>query len=128
MKYHDYHLSGYSVDCDSSVITLTLSWPYDKKTPNEQIIFTGVAGYHFRDAIGSIICSIEEADLGDFIRSKTEEFSQLNKAIGYPKYWKPSIEETIENLQGKQAWTIPSSIGFEGHVIAETIKQPEPEN
>jgi hypothetical protein len=124
MKYHDYHLSGYSVDCESSIITLRLSWPYDKETPNEQIIFTGVSGYIFRDAIGSIICDIREVDLGEFIRSNKEELSERNK-IGCPKYWRPSIEETLQNLQGKHAWLITSSIGFEGHVIAGEIHQPE---
>ncbi|MET3872708.1 hypothetical protein J3R74_002578 [Puniceicoccus vermicola] len=52
MKYHDYHILSYSVDCQEGVISLDLGRPSQPEISKEKIIFSGVVGYHFQDALG----------------------------------------------------------------------------
>ena len=124
MKYHDYHILSYSVDCQEGVISLNLGRPDQSETPNEKIIFSGVVGYHFQDAMGSIILDLEEKEIKEFIEQNSEAFRESYRLHGIPKFWREELKETLSELKGKRLWEITSSIGFYGYVIASQINQP----
>ncbi|MGJ8640923.1 MAG: hypothetical protein ACSHYA_16150 [Opitutaceae bacterium] len=125
MKYHDYHLLSYVVDCQGGLITLSLGRPAESEIPNEKIIFTGVVGYHFLDAMGSIILDIREEAMSEFFEQNFEAFRESSKLNGIPKFWRDELDETLEVLEEKRLWSISSSIGFDGYVIASEIDQPD---
>ena len=125
MKYHDYHILSYSVDCQAGVITLDLGRPNQPEIPKEKIIFSGVVGYQFHDAMGSIILDVEEKEIREFIEERSETFTESYRLNGIPKFWREEMNQTLKELEGKCVWKITSSIGFDGYVVASKIHQPE---
>jgi len=126
MKYHDYHILSYCVDCEEGVITLNIGCPKQPEIPNEKIIFSGVVGYHFHDAMGSIILDLTEKEIKEFLQQESEAFIESYRLHGIPRFWRGDAAETLKELKGKKVWQIDSSIGFDGYVIASEVHQPEP--
>ncbi len=127
MKYHDYHILRYIVDCVSNEITFDIGYPYSPSVPEEKIVFSDVVGYSFQDALGSIILDIQEIDLKYFVETHASKFQKSFHLNGIPKFWKEDVSETMRELSEKKVWKIESSIGFDGYVVASKISQPEPD-
>ncbi|PXA02806.1 hypothetical protein DDZ13_15250, partial [Coraliomargarita sinensis] len=84
MKYHDYNILSYSVDCREGVIAMNIGRPNQPEIANEKIIFSGVVGYHFKGAMGSIILDLEEKEIKEFIEKKSEAFAESYRLHGIP--------------------------------------------
>ncbi len=107
-SWHDYHLTGYSVDGELQRIEFRLSWPYEKTDvpPYEHmdiprkalLVFSRVEGYFFEhDLNGSIIFSIEEIPLEQFLKDYLDLFEDEHM-YGWPLFWKGNLDATADYL------------------------------
>ena len=122
MRVHDYHLRGYDVSNFGGEIVLHLE--LDEKDQS-RILFSDVAAYHFIHTGGTIIFDIEEisiAHLLDQMWVKMAEWWRLHDGFAY---WNDDRDQYRNNLQtkGYKAWSITSSVGFEGFVIAKSVAE-----
>jgi len=120
--FHDYHLTGYSVDGDPATITFKLCWPYDSQVEvlKALLVFTQVEGYFFaHDLGGNIISEIAEMPLMPFIEDNSTYFSE-EKRSNWPLFWRGTVEATALFLNERQArlWTIDSCYGLYGWIVA----------
>jgi hypothetical protein len=123
LKYHDYHLRGYSVSDFGSTVTLDLLYNYAGRPLKESVIcFSGVALYHFTHTGGAIITDIEEVPVADQIDRISDHLVTWNKWYGVSG-WRDTLENYKAHaaVEGLRAWTIDSAIGFSGFVIAKEI-------
>jgi hypothetical protein len=124
MKYHDFHLRGYSVEDFGARIVLDLVCDHpDQKKEESRIEFCDVACYSFDHASGAIITDIEELDVATLAREEGQKLAFLARQHGL-KYWKADISDYIATIQKEQlrGWRIDSAIGFAGFVIARTVE------
>lgn len=120
MRYHDWHLSGYSVLDGGARIVLHLLWNYPPQEKLENHIqFAGVAAYRFNHTDGAIITDIEEAPVEEYFRFEKEFITWAAKQTGL-RYWPGDIDAYRRRLdtEGFKYWSIGSAIGFEGFVVA----------
>ena len=96
-------------------------WPYDEKKGSKEIVFEDVAGYHFKDAVGSVIFDLEEKEVNGFLEEHVSEFSASYQSIGFPAFWREKLQDTMNELKGYRVWIIDSSIGFDGWIVARSI-------
>lgn len=104
---------------------MRFSWPYDQTKESKEIVFEGVAGYQFRDAVGSVIFEIQERDLEGFLKEHEYEFLDGYRRIGFPQFWRGDIPATMAELKGMKIWEISSSVGFEGYVVARSVSEAD---
>jgi hypothetical protein len=128
-SWHDYHLTGYSVEGVKRQITFDVSWPYELSIDIKRasIIFSEVQGYYFEhDLGGNILYSISEEFLETFLSKNIERFEH-EKKWGWPLFWCDSIEKTLDHLKGKNAkcFEISSSYGLSGWVLASKVHHHE---
>ena len=127
MTFHDWHLLGYSVTNGGTQITLHLTWDYpDQPVKFSDLRFSGVIAYHFMHTTGAIILDIEENDAGRFISEHADFFSLSAKSLGL-RHWTGDIAAYTRDAtaRGLRAWTISSSIGFEGWIIAQNVEEDQ---
>lgn len=123
MKYHDWHLSGYSVRDHGTTLALHLSWEYPGHVKQENHIqFSEVALYNFTHTAGAIITFIDEEPVSAFV-TKEEPFIRRATSIFALRHWKNDLEAYRAFLQqeGFRYWTVESAIGFAGFVVAKSI-------
>jgi len=124
MKYHDFHLRGYSVESFGSRIVLHLVYDYPGGEKQEsRIEFSDVACYSFQHTTGAIITDIEELDVATLVKEEEDKLLDFARQYGL-KFWKTDISNYIATLQkeGLRGWRINSAIGFGGFVIARSVK------
>jgi hypothetical protein len=130
-SWHDYHLTGYSVDGPGARIVFNVSWPYDTSTDirTAKVVFSGVAGYCFVDDLGSnILYSISESPLDTFLAEHARQFEQRQK-WGWPLFWKGTVDATFKFLNEAKAlcFEVSSSYGLEGWVLATRVDVDAPQ-
>ena len=128
MRFHDFHLSGYSVSDFGGTIVLHLVYDYpDQPRETSHIKFTDVAAYHFVHTGGAIITDIAEIPLSELIAEIGTQLAEWWKLHGGYAHWSDDSAKYLETLEqsGYHAWTISSAIGFEGFVIVKGIQATE---
>jgi hypothetical protein len=124
MRYHDFHLEGYAVTKFGSEIVLNLVWNYpDAPFERSCIRFSDVAAYHFIHTGGAIITDITDIPLADLFREHGDQIAEWRRLHGGFPHWKDDRAEYTETLKrmGYSAWSIDSTIGFHGYVIARSV-------
>src|SRR5689334_10400667 len=98
MKYHDYHLRGYSVESFGSRIVLDLVYDYPGADKQEsKIEFSDVACYFFQHTAGAIITNIEKFDITTIVREEENLLVSFAEQYGL-KYWNKSISDYADTL------------------------------
>jgi hypothetical protein len=124
MKYHDFHLRGYSVENFGSHIVLDLVYEYPSKDRHEsRIEFSGVVCYSFQYTTGAVITNIEEMEVATLVKEEEALLAAFAQQYGL-KYWKRDISDYIDTLRKERfrAWRIESAIGFSGFVIGRSVE------
>jgi len=126
MRFHDFHLEGYTVAKFGGEITLNLVWNYpDQPFERSLIRFSDVAAYHFIHTGGAIITEITEMPLTSLFDKYCEQMTEWWRLHGGFPHWKDERAEYVEILKqkGYAAWLIESAVGFEGFVIARSVEE-----
>lgn len=125
MRYHDYHLAGYSVVDFGGRIVLDLVYDYPGQPIREsQIEFTGVSLYHFAHTGGAIITDISPVPIARILSDHASQISEWASKIGMAD-WPGNLLGYEKNLQdsGVFGWLIESAVGFYGFVLCKEVKQ-----
>jgi hypothetical protein len=123
LRYHDFHLRGYSVSDHGQSIELDLVYDYpDEPVECSRITFSGVASYSFVHTDGAIITNILEVPVASLVADEESFFTENSTLYGV-RFWQSDLAHYVTTLQerGFRAWEIISAMGFHGFVIAETI-------
>ncbi len=124
MRFHDFHLSGYSVCKFGGEIVLHLIYDYPPQPPEESHIRLGdVEFYHFVHTGGAIILDIAEVPLSDFLDRFWDCMAEWDRQHGI-SHWhddRAKYQATLES-DSLKAWEIASAVGFAGVVVARTIE------
>jgi hypothetical protein len=129
MRYHDFHLAGYTVSDFGGTITLYLVYDYPARAKEESVIgFSDVAAYHFVQTGGAIITEITEEPIAGLFRRIGGDLADWWRSHGGYLLWDDDLNTYQAKLEGAgyHAWTIGSAVGFEGFVIAKAVAQREP--
>lgn len=124
MKFHDFHLKGYSVLESGSRIVLDLMYDYPGvEKEQSRIEFLGVVCYHFKHTMGAIITDIEEVEVSALV----EEESALLESFAHDHglaHWQTNVTQYVDALSKvrMRAWRIESAIGFSGFVIGVAVE------
>ena len=124
MKYHDWHLSGYTVSDYGSTVVLHFSWDYPgDEVRKNQIKFSEVAAYHFQHTEGAIITQIHPWPITAYFE-KEKPFIESAKHTGL-RYWKTDMNQYRSDLEKAnfRYWLVESAIGFSGFVLAKTVEE-----
>ena len=105
---------------------MRFTWPYDEKKKSREITFSDVAGYNFKDAMGSVIFGLEKKQIKAFLDEYASEFSASYKSFGFPAFWRENMQSTMDELNGYKVWMIDSSIGFDAWVVARSLSEADP--
>jgi hypothetical protein len=128
VRFHDFHLTGYSVSDFGGTIVLHLVYDYpDQPHETSHIRFSDVSAYHFVHTGGAIITDIAEVPLLQLITEIATQLSDWWRLHGGYAHWSDDPAKYIEALEhtGHRAWTIDSAIGFEGFVIGKSAQDTE---
>ena len=123
MRYHDFHLTGYTVSDFGGTIVLDLECDRpDQTKETSRIKFSDVAAYHFVHTGGAIINEIDEIRVPQLLEKVGGQLAEWNRMHGL-LYWDKDREQYAATLKekGYRAWTIESAVGFEGFVIAKSV-------
>ena len=124
MRYHDFHLTGYTVSDYGATIVLELVYDYPEQ-PREtsRIKFSDVAAYHFVHTGGAIIVDIAELPLPELLQQIGGQLAEWWRLHGGYAHWSDDRGKYLAALEqgGYHAWTIDSAIGFEVFVIAKSV-------
>ena len=123
MKYHDFHLRGYSVEAHGATIVLDLVYDHPGRDIQEsRIKFSDVACYSFDHTTGAIITGIEEVDIAALAKEQEQKLSFFAKQYGL-SHWKTDLTQYVAALETERlrAWRIDSAIGFSGFIIARSV-------
>jgi hypothetical protein len=126
MRYHDFHLKGYSVRRFGAEIVLHLLYKYPPKPEEESHIkFSDVEIYHFVHTGGAIILDIAETPLGQILDQFWDRMVEWYHWHGGIHHWDDDRARYQARLEEDsfKAWDIGSAIGFGGFVIAKTIEE-----
>ena len=129
MRFHDFHLSGYSVRKFGGEIVLHLVYDYPPQPPEESHIrFADVDFYHFVHTGGAIILDIAEISLSDLLDRFSDRMAEWDRQHGISR-WQDDRAKYQAALEAEalRAWEIASAVGFAGIVIAKTIEDVTPE-
>lgn len=125
MRYHDFHLEGYTVSHFGTEIVLNLIYNYpDHEKIRSNIYFSDVAAYHFVHTGGTIITEIDEVPLNMLLDRVGNQLSEWWRLYGGYMHWHDNSSEyqTVLETEGYKGWLLESAIGFEGFVIAKSIR------
>lgn len=123
MRFHDFHLAGYTVTDFGGTIALDLVYDYpDQPRETSRIKFSDVAAYHFVHTGGAIITDIDEIPVPHLLEKVGDQLAEWNRMHGL-LHWDADREQYAATLKekGYRAWTIESAVGFEGFVIAKSV-------
>ena len=123
MRIHDFHLEGYTVSKFGGEIVLDLVSDESDKT--SKIRFADVAAYHFVHTGGGIILEITERPIAELIHQVGDQLAEWWRLHGGFQHWSDDRAKYIAILEqhGYRAWTIESAVGFEGFVIAKSLRE-----
>jgi len=124
MRFHDFHLSGYSVRKFGGEILLHLIYDYPPRPPEESHIrFGDVEFYHFVHTGGAIMLDIAEVSLSEFVGRFGDRMSQWDRQHGISRWDddRARYQAALES-DSLRVWEIASAVGFAGIVVAKTIQ------
>lgn len=124
LRYHDFHLRGYSVcDFGARIVLDLVLHDRDSDWYGSSITFSGVACYRFTHPSGAIITEIDEVDLPLLVEEEAAFLTDAAMQYGLRHWGHGGIEEYVTALQKEDlsAWRIESAIGFGGFVIAKDV-------
>jgi hypothetical protein len=126
-SFHDYWLTGHSVDGEGGVLTLRLSEdPRGVAKPDKvDVVFTGVMDYFLEHDLGvSIVFAIDERSLGSFIADNLNQFTEHAK-WGWPKFWKGDSATSHAFVAENQCrvWELQTSYGLSGWIVAAQVDE-----
>jgi hypothetical protein len=125
MRFHDFHLAGYSVaDFGATIILDLIHDRPDRGREVSRIKFSEVAAYHFVHTGSSIIVDITEVPVDELLRKVGDDLAEWWRLYGGYIHWcddRPAYVAGLER-EGYRAWVIDSAVGFEGFVIARSIE------
>ena len=125
VKYHDYQLKSYTV-CDfGNTITLQLIFDYPGCSKDEsEITFADVVVHNFIHTGGAIITDIFETKLSNISKGVENNLVEWAGKFGGLAFYDGNLEVCKAKLEenGYKVWTICSAIGFEGFIIAKSIR------
>src|SRR5688572_33245196 len=120
---HDSLLTGYSVDGTNRTICLHTEPHQGGGSAVIDVIFKGVAAYHFEaDCLGNIVFGVEEVSAASIIDTT---FLERARHFGWPPGWNPQKETAEEFFSrvGCRVYEIHCSYGMYGWVAAEEMDQ-----
>lgn len=126
LRYHDFHLRGYSVSEFGTRIVFDLVYDYPDCDKDESLItFSDVACYSFIHPSGAIITDIDEVDVASLVADEAAFFTEVAPQYGL-RHWRHSnttLADYVKALQEAQlrAWYITSAVGFFGFLIAKSV-------
>jgi hypothetical protein len=121
VRFHDFHLAGYSVSRFGAEIILHLVDDYPPRPKEESHIrFSDVAAYHFVHTGGAIMADIAEIPVAELLDQVWSKLSEWHRLHGGYLDWDDDRAKYHAALEGAgyRAWLLDSSVGFEGFVIA----------
>jgi hypothetical protein len=124
VRFHDFHLAGYSVSDFSATIVLELVYDYpDQPAETSRIKFSDVEAYHFVHTGGAIILDIAQVSVAELLQQVGDQLAERWRLHGGYTHWDDDRAKYLATLEqnGYHAWTIDSAIGFEGFVIAKSV-------
>lgn len=124
MRYHDFHLAGYSITKFGAEIILDLVYEYpNQASVTSRIKFSDVAAYHFVHTGGTIMNHIAEVPVSELVLAVGDELSEWWRLHGGFIHWNDDRSKYITTLEqeGYKAWRIDSAVGFEGFVIGKSV-------
>jgi hypothetical protein len=124
MRFHDFHLSGYSVRKFGGEIVLHLIYDNPPQPlEDSHIRFGDVEFYHFVHTGGAIILDIAEIPLSEFVTRFTDRLGEWDRQHGVSR-WDSDRTRYQTELESAslRAWEISSAVGFAGVVIAKTME------
>lgn len=127
MRYHDFHLRGFTVSESGRKIELHLVYDHPGRTERDSHIeFTDVACYHFSHTEAAIIAGIDEEPLSDFVQ-KEEGFLVSSATQDGLRLWHSDLHDYLRRFEegGYHAWRLSSAIGFSGFVVAQAVNEKE---
>jgi hypothetical protein len=106
-------------------ITLNLIFDYPNRPKEKSSIeFTDVIAYNFIHTGGTIIADIDEISLTELLKKVGGNLLEWSHQHGGLKFLDKDLsvyKAKLEN-EGYKSWSIGSAIGFEGFVIAKSVK------
>lgn len=126
MRFHDFHLAGYTVRRFGKEIVLHLVYDYPEGAKTESNIkFSEVAAYNFVHTGGAIITDIEEISLIKVLSEVHDQLAAWWKQHGGYIDWDDDRSKYQAALEagGYRAWVLGAAIGFEGFVIAKAVEE-----
>jgi hypothetical protein len=123
VRYHDFHLTGYSVRNYGSELVLHLELPLGGDDESH-VRFADVEAYHFVHTGGAIIVDILEIPLAELLDSDWNQLAERWRLHGAIPHWDDDRAKYQATLEGHsyRAWDIGSAIDFGGFVIAKSIE------
>jgi len=120
MRFHDYHLKGYTVLETGRTRTIVLDLLYDYPDVEKytsRIEFRNVTCYSFKHTAGAIITEIEEVDLAVLVKEEATLLAQFEH-YGLD-HWRTDATQYLAKLKAEKfrAWRLESAVGFSGFVI-----------
>ena len=121
MRFHDFHLEGYTVSKFGSEIVLDLV--SDESDETSKIRFADVTAYHFVHTGGGIILEITERPIAELIHQVGDQLAEWWRLHDGFQHWSDDRSKFIATLEqhAYHAWTIESAVGFAGFVIAKSV-------
>ena len=127
MRFHDYHLRGYTVSEFGSRIVLDLVFEYEG-LPRQvsKIEFSSVVMHNFVQTGGVIITDIVEMSAEHFVGRQRSVLDDAAKWIGVGE-WYGYDGDFVKRLEKAQLkiWEIYSAVGFKGFVVGGEVAQLE---
>jgi hypothetical protein len=125
MRYHDFHLAGYSVRQFGREIVLHLLYKYPPEPLVESHLrFSDVEFYHFVHTGGAIITDLDETSLTyilDCFWDRMDEWFHWHGGPSRSTKDRAIYQQALE-AESYKAWNIGSALGFAGVVIAKSIE------
>ena len=125
LRYHDFHLRGYSVSDFGSRIELDLvhDYPGCPEKVESRITFSGVVCYSFVHPSGAILTEIDEVPVASLVAEELSFLTEAARQHGL-EHWGSGPDEYVRTLQKEwlRAWRLESAVGFSGFVIALNVE------
>lgn len=123
ISVHDNRLLSYCVNNDTREIRLHTVYEDGEPQEHTDVVFSGVAAYHFeQDNFGTIIFDIRAAEAAAIYAGDKERFKTGQK-YGWPGVWNTSETAALAYLlaQGVKGFVLSSSYGMNGWVLARSM-------
>ena len=124
LSIHDNIVTGYTVSCEKREIIMHTV--FREIEPNEftDVILKGVEAYQIAgDNMATILFDFEECPIEQLLKDFQNEFEN-GVRYSWPGPWNTSPQACLEHFvkKGCKGWTINSSYGMYGFVIADSIE------